>query len=227
MYRYSNGQISLSDFQQPIGMHLRENNRWVKKAQSIPWDKIEAKYADLFPSETGNVAKPLQLALGACLIQREYGYSDVETVLQIQENPYLQYFCGYAGYDDSKLPFDASSMVHFRKRLTPEVLAQINEMVIQEAQKTEDNDNQDDNKPDGGGNSGTIIVDATCAPSNIRYPQDVSLLNEARENAEKLLDILHSPTDGKKPRTYRKRARKDYLKSVSYTHLTLPTIYSV
>ena len=214
MYRYSNGQISLSDFQQPMGMHLRENNRWVKKAQSIPWDKIEEKYADLFPSENGNVAKPLQLALGACLIQREYGYSDVETVLQIQENPYLQYFCGYAGYDDSKLPFDASSMVHFRKRLTPEVLAQINEMVIQEAQKTEDNDNQDDNKPDGGGNSGTIIVDATCAPSNIRYPQDVSLLNEARENAEKLLDILHSPTDGKKPRTYRKRARKDYLKYV-------------
>ena len=183
MYRYGNGQISLSDFQQPMGMHLREDNRWVKKAQSIPWDKIEAKYADLFPSETGNVAKPLQLALGSCLIQREYGYSDVETVLQIQENPYLQYFCGYAGYDDSKLPFDASSMVHFRKRLTPEILAQINEMVIQEAQKTEDSDNQDDNKPDGGGNSGTIIVDATCAPSNIRYPQDVSLLNEARENA--------------------------------------------
>ena len=94
----------------------------------------------------------------------------------------MQYFCGYAGYDDSKLPFDASSMVHFRKRLTPEVLAQINEMVIQEAQKTEDNDNQDDNKPDGGGNSGTIIVYATCAPSNIRYPQDVSLLKRARKD---------------------------------------------
>ena len=57
-----------------------------------------------------------------------------------------------------------------------------------------------------------MIVDATCAPSNIRYPQDVSLLNEARENAEKLLDALHDPTGGKKPRTYRKRARKDYLK---------------
>lgn len=83
MYRYSNGQISLSDFQQPMGMCLREDNRWVKKAQSLPWGKIEAKYADLFPSETGNVAKPLQLALGACPIQREYGYSDVETVLQI------------------------------------------------------------------------------------------------------------------------------------------------
>ena len=210
MYRYGNGQISLSDFQQPMGMCLREDNRWVKKAQLLPWDKIEAKYAGLFPSETGNVAKPLQLALGACLIQREYGYSDEEIVLQIQENPYLQYFCGYAGYDDSKPPFDPSSMVHFRKRLTPEILVEINEMVIQAAEKKDDQNNN----AGGGGNSGTMIVDATCAPSNIRYPQDVSLLNEARENAEKLLDILHSPTDGKKPRTYRKRARKDYLKYV-------------
>ena len=81
MYRYSNGQISLSDFQQPMGMQLREDNRWVKKAQMIPWNKIEAKYADLFPSETGNVAKPLQLALGACLIQREYGYSGLANSL--------------------------------------------------------------------------------------------------------------------------------------------------
>ena len=50
-----------------------------------------------------------------------YGYSDEETALQIQENPYLQYFCGYPGYDDEKLPFDPSLMVYFRKRLTPEV----------------------------------------------------------------------------------------------------------
>ena len=176
MYRYSNGQISLSDFHQPMGMQLREDNRWVKKAQMIPWDKIEAKYADLFPSSTGNVAKPLQLALGACLIQKEYGYSDEEIVLQIQENPYLQYFCGYPGYDDSKQPFNPSSMVHFRKRLTPKILSEINEMVISEAEKKDEKDNHNDNDNNSnsgnGGNSGTMIVDATCAPSNIRYPED-------------------------------------------------------
>ncbi len=121
----------------------------------------------------------------------------------------MQYFCGYAGFDDSKPPFDPSSMVHFRKRLTPEILGEINEMVIREAKEKGEND---DDKPGDGGNSGTMIVDATCAPSHIRYPQDVSLLNEAREKAEKLLDSLHSPTDGKKPRTYRKCARKEYLK---------------
>ena len=27
MYRYSNGQISLSDFKQPVGMNLKQNNR--------------------------------------------------------------------------------------------------------------------------------------------------------------------------------------------------------
>ena len=165
------------------------------------------------------MAKPLRLALGACIIQAEYGYSDEETALQIQENPYLQYFCGYPGYDDEKLPFDPSLMVYFRKRLTPEVLGEINEMIVRDAKErqvkeaeSKDDDDDSDGQPGTGGNSGTMIVDATCAPSNIRYPQEVSLLNEARENAETLLDVLHDPADGKKPRTYRKRARKDYLK---------------
>ena len=210
MYRYSNGQISLSDFKQPVGMNLKESNRWVKKAQTIPWPEIEKRYAALFTNRKGNVAKPLRLALGACIIQAEYGYSDEEVPLQIQENPYLQYFCGYPGYDDEKLPFDPSLMVYFRKRLTPEVLGEINEMIIRDAKAR--GSKKDDDDDDQGGNSGTLIVDATCAPSNIRYPQDVSLLNEARENAEKLIDVLHDPAEGKKPRTYRKRARKDYLK---------------
>lgn len=219
MYRYSNGQISLADFKQPVGMNLKESNRWVKKAQTIPWLEIEKRYAALFTNRKGNVAKPLRLALGACIIQAEYGYSDEETALQIQENPYLQYFCGYPGYDDERLPFDPSLMVYFRKRLTPEILGEINEMIVRDAKerqsketKSRDDDDDADNHPETGGNSGTMIVDATCAPSNIRYPQDVSLLNEARENAEKLLDVLHDRNDGKKPRTYRRRAQKDYLK---------------
>ena len=209
MYRYSNGQIRLSDFKQPMGMNLKESNRWVQKAMVIPWNEIEKRYAALFTNRKGNVAKPLRLALGARIIQAEYGYSDEETALQIQENPYLQYFCGYEGYDDSRLPFDPSLMVYFRKRLTPEIIGEINEMILRDAVKPEEKDDSDDDDDDK--NNGTLIVDATCAPSNIRYPQDVSLLNEARENAEKILDELHKPADGKKPRTYRKRARKEYL----------------
>ena len=211
--------LCLRHGKQPVGMNLKESNRWVKKAQTIPWPEIEKRCAALFTNRKGNVAKPLRLALGACIIQAEYGYSDEETALQIQENPYLQYFCWYPGYDNEKLPFDPSLMVYFRKRLTPEVLGEINEMIVRDAKErqvreaeSKDDDDDSDGQPGTGGNSGTMIVDATCAPSNIRYPQDVSLLNEARENAETLLDVLHDPADGKKPRTYRKRARKDYLK---------------
>ena len=51
MYRYSNGQISLADFKQPVGMNLKESNRWVKKAQTIPWPEIEKRYAALFTKE--------------------------------------------------------------------------------------------------------------------------------------------------------------------------------
>ena len=161
MYRYSNGQISLADFKHPIGMNLKENNRWVQKAQTIPWPEIEKRYAALFTNCKGNVAKPLRLALGACIIQAEYGCSNEETALQIQETPYLQHFCGYSGYADEKLPFDPSLMVHFRKRLTPEVLGEINEMILRDAkehQAKEDGDDDSENTPGGGGNSGTSLV---------------------------------------------------------------------
>ena len=174
MYRYSNGQISLADFKQPVGMNLKESNRWVKKAQTIPWPEIEKRCAALFTNRKGNVAKPLRLALGACIIQAEYGYSDEETALQIQETPYLQYFCGYPGYDDEKLPFDPSLMVYFRKRLTLEVLGEINEMIVRDAKErqvkeaeSKDDDDDSDGQPGTGGNSGTMIVDATCA---VQYP---------------------------------------------------------
>ena len=61
-------------------------------------------------------------------------------------------------------------------------------------------------------NLGTEILDATCSPSNIRHPQDFSLLNEAREKLEDMIDCFHKsfhPRD--KPRTYRRVARKEYL----------------
>lgn len=59
-----------------------------------------------------------------------------------------------------------------------------------------------------------MLVDATCAPADIRYPCDLSLLNEAREKTELIIDILHESLKGKKkkPRTYRIEARKEYLK---------------
>ena len=202
MYKYDRyHQYSLSDFNQPLGIKMNPENRWVKKAAMIPWDEIENRYAELFPSEVGMPAKPLQTALCSLLIQKEYGYSDRELVEQIKENPYYQYFIGLPGYE-YKAPFVPSLLVEFRKRLDENVLAEINEMIA--AYNSPDDSSDDDSNSSGNSdnntnhenaketsepkNRGTLILDATCAPQNIAYPQDINLLNEARENLESMID---------------------------------------
>ena len=60
-----------------------------------------------------------------------------------------------------------------------------------------------------------MILDATAAPADISYPNDLGILNQARRQTEKILDSLYKSYQtkgGRKPRTYRKKARKDYLK---------------
>ena len=130
-------QHSFLDFNQPLGLHMNPDNRWIKLADRIPWDTFEAKYAELFPSDTGNVAKPLRMALGALIIQTKFPYSDRELVEQIAENPYLQYFIGLPGFRE-EAPFDASTLVLFRKRISAEMLMEVNEYLL--AHKDDDKD---------------------------------------------------------------------------------------
>lgn len=197
-------------------------------ADSIPWELFERKYARLFKGKNGNVAKPLRLALGSLIIQTKYQYSDRELVEQLTENPYYQYFIGLPGYQEEP-PIDASTLVLFRKRLKADVVMEANEYILAstKANTTEPENNDDDHNPptSGGGtsesdasatvdtvdNQGTLILDATCAPSNIRYPQDFSLLNEAREKLETII-IRFCKTYGlARPRMYRRQGRKNYL----------------
>jgi hypothetical protein len=63
------------------------------------------------------------------IIKERLKISDEETVEQIQENHYLQYFLGYASCCD-KRPFDLSMMVHFRKRLGAEVIKELNDLIV-------------------------------------------------------------------------------------------------
>lgn len=218
MYRKDkSGQLKFEDFYLPFGGKLRSDNRWVKLSKIIPWEEIEDKYADNFSEDTGAPAKSSRIALGALIIKERCGFSDEETVEQITENPYLQFFIGLSEFTDEP-PFDPSMMVYFRKRMNIDIVREINERVISGAQvkkEEADSKDKDDNNDSGSGNNnGKLIVDATCTPADIRYPTDLSLLNESREKLEKIINTLHAPFRGmeKKPRTYCKKARKDYLK---------------
>ena len=140
MYRIEDKkQLKLEDFILPFGGKLNEKNRWIQLSMLIPWSEFEEQYARQFSDgdEGGAPAKPFRAALGALIIKEKMNLTDRETVEQIRENPYLQYLIGKEAYSDDE-PFDASMMVHFRKRITGEMLGEINERLhVEEVKKNE------------------------------------------------------------------------------------------
>ena len=154
--------------------------------------------------------------MGALIIKEKLGISVRETVEQIRENPYLQYFIGLSSYSN-ELAFDPSLLVHFRQRISPNLINKVNERMVEKmreitpikSEKKKDSDAKNESP-----NRGKLIIDATCAPADISYPTDLGLLNKARVHTEKIIDILYKQIkekNHKKPRTYRNKARKNYL----------------
>lgn len=232
MYDHTENQLLLpSDFFLPFGGTLNPDNRWIRLAQLIPWGKAEAMYKEKLKDVTqGAHAYSVRMALGALIIKERLGTSDQETVEQIAENPYLQYFLGLAEYQET-CPFDVSSLTYFRRRIDAEMIAQVNDWVT-EAASTPSSDEEEPPDDDSGGegsstassegdgssqqpryHQGKLLIDATCAPADIAYPTDLNLLNHAREKLETMIDTLHEyrSAGSKKPRTYRRKARKQYL----------------
>ena len=231
MIRYTpSNQLSFSHFETPFDVALDENNRWVKLSQCIPWDVLANIYSKGF-SHTGRPGKDPRLVIGAMIIKHKLCLSDEETVEQIQENPYLQYFVGLPAYMTKK-PFAPSLFVDIRKRMDRSVFAGFEQAIIDvlDEKKTTPKPLGCDDEPPSPPpetdskeeaesphqtpveHQGKLILDATVAPQQIRFPTDISLLNEAREISEQIIDVLYAHSElNKKPRTYRQRARKEFL----------------
>lgn len=224
------GQTDIYDFILPFGGHLDENNRWVRLRKSIDWKAIHEVYEKNFANkETGNPALSAEIAFGSLYIQRKLSLTDRELVEQISENPYMQYFIGFKEFSTER-PFDPSLLVTFRKRLTAEMLEEISERMFLVEEDDNDDDDDDGTPPedggtssgtenetdDGHGNSGTLIIDASCTPADIAYPTDLELCDKARRWTEIILDHYWAECgpagEGRtKPRTYRKTARRRFL----------------
>ncbi len=223
----SPNQLSLECFHTPFEQHLNKKNRWVVLAELIPWDEICNLYLKhVGVATTGRPAISPRVVIASLIIKHMCNLDDRETVDQISENMYMQYFLGYSSFTP-EAPFDASLFVEFRKRLGMDSLNAINEKII--ALKTKmtdskdvtvidkdsDNDKKDDSEANNNiSNKGRVIFDATACPQNIAYPTDLDLLSTARKKSEELIDVLYNPSlHEKKPRTYRQVARKRYLKT--------------
>ena len=191
-------------------MQLDSENEWIRVSNWLPWRAWEAQYEILFPSKTGNVAKPCRMVLGALILQIRMGFKDRELVEQITQNPYYQYFIGLKAFQHEE-PFARTLLVEWRKRIDVDFVIKANDLLCDAAPKTF----QFRKKKRIAARKGTLVAtqicDATVAPQYIRYPQDTSLLNEARMKLEVMIDYFCTTYDLPKPRTYRKVAHKDYL----------------
>ena len=122
--------------------------------------------------------------------------------------------------------------MEIRNRLGIETLNAINEKIIAIKTKMEstvpntppsdsEKDNTKDNFDGEPENKGRILFDATACPQDIAYPTDLNLLSDAREKSEQLIDKLYNVSlQTKKPRTYRKKARKEYLQTAQKKNKT-------
>ena len=137
MYRHQHPNQLKMDI--PFGVELDADNYWVRVSKLIPWEQIDTEYRKNFEGNEGQLAKSSRLAFGALFIQKHEGFTDEQTRRNIQENPYLQYFCGFECYTMLS-PFDQSMMTHFRKRISAEMVQKINEIAFKdEVMKTIEN----------------------------------------------------------------------------------------
>ena len=255
MIRYTpQAQLTLEGFETPFFQHLDKENRWVKLARFIPWDKLANIYYRRMNSDFGAPSLSARMVIGAVIIKHMLNIDDREVVAQIQENVYLQYFVGLSSFTTEEA-FDPSLMVTIRYRLGQDVMEEFNQLVLQQAgvipspskdkiegssldnennssdtctdadhssakDKEEQNIEQSNNieHRDTPGdnntavaNSGTLLLDATVAEQQIEYPTDLKLLNESRQQLERMVEQVCKEGKLHQPRMYKNKARQQYL----------------
>jgi hypothetical protein len=204
----SQQQLKIDEFGNLYQMKLNEKNRWIQMAFYFPWDQCVEIFSNHF-SNVGRTAINPRIVIGSLIIKHKLNLSDEETVQIIEENPYMQFFLGLSEFAPEPL-FSPTLFVDWRKKLGNKTFNQFTDVLstICNGEKPDQSTNSRVK------NKGKIKLDATVADQNITYPNDLGLLNKAREKTEQTIDILFEFVRDElkvKPRTYRDVARKKYL----------------
>jgi len=239
MIRYTAAsQLSIEEFQTPFQVHLDKENRWVKLGLVIPWDGLAGIYYQSMSADQGAPSIDARIVIGAMIIKHKLKLDDREVVETIRENMYLQYFLGLSSYTAEPL-FDRSLFTIFRDRLGQDKFDQMSQQIISKALCMEEQEKVKDRSSGTGSSTpeststgsqtdkevqktskrkGKLKLDATVADQMIKYPTDLDLLSDSRQQSERLIDQLSGllklssqNAAHKKPRTYRRNARRDYL----------------
>ena len=127
-------QLSLNVFKHPFEQEMDREHRWVKLASVVPWDEFAAIYSQKLQTNSGRLTVDVRIVLGALIVKHKLGFDDRGTVEMIQENIYLQYFCGLKSFTIEKV-FDPSLFVDIRKRLGGKEFDDFNQLVIEKSEQ--------------------------------------------------------------------------------------------
>jgi len=203
----SQDQLKFEKFGNLYQMKLNPTNRWVELAHHFPWDQCVKIFSKHFPA-LGRTAINPRIVIGSLIIKHKLNLSDEQTICIIEENPYMQYFLGLDEFAPLPL-FSPTLFVEWRNKLGNDTFNEFSDVLLTICCGDKIEKGKDPIK-----NKGKLKLDATVADQNITYPNDLGLLNKAREKTEKIIDLLFDKVRGQvkvKPRTYRKMARQKYL----------------
>ncbi len=207
-------QTQFEEFSNLTQLTLNPNNRWIQLGYLLPWDRMVSVYVKKFSTGMGARAIDPRQVIGAFIIKHKLSLSDQETIQSISENPYMQFFLGLRVFHPDPL-FSPSLFVEFRKKLGEQTFGEFSHMLITFGQPEQQQIVQDEPCPsENTPKRGKLKIDASVSDQYIRYPNDVSLVNEARVKTEVIIDMLFELLRDKmpvKPRTYRRQAHKRYL----------------
>ncbi len=123
-------QLIIDGFDTHFSTKLDPTKSWVILSKKILWDKLVSIYnSSQKNSKLGADSINPRVAIGSIIIKHICDLSDRETVQQIRENMYMQYFIGYTCFTHEE-PFDSSLFVGFRKRLSIDKINEINGMIL-------------------------------------------------------------------------------------------------
>ena len=206
-------QKKFEEFSSLYQLKLDPANRWIQLAALLPWDHMTAIYAKKISTAMGAPTVNPRIVIGVMIIKHKLNLSDQETLQTISENPYMQFFLGLEEFNPRPL-FSASLFVALRKKLGEDTFEAFSEMIIGLCHPQVPCGEGDAGAQEPAGNKGKLKIDATVTDQYIRYPNDLSLVNEARLKTEAMIDLLFEQLRGQldvKPRTYRRLAHKRYL----------------
>ena len=214
-----NGQMTFDEMKGSLE-RLPKTNRWVQMGDALPWAEYEKVYNERLKNDkVGASNRPGRMVIAALIIKHKLSLSDEETILTIQENPYMQYMCGLTEYSDQPI-FDPSLFTTIRKRITIEDINALTLELAKKAQQKKDkDDNDEDNTFSGMTQPTDVKADATCADAEVRYPTDIDLIEDGSKYIDRMIDKVCGIKKIRKPAgVERNRIRAIYLNVIKRKH---------